>query len=240
MEPETEIVSDAPIGRSRRKAANKATELESALPAVVVASAGEPVVRRLPGQAQLEQGNCGVEEIRELEVVRVPANPRLVLASYEVGGVKQVVRVLVGVNRNFRPRMRLKAQRGSGENAPWKLVGRRPRLPGTPTFSERARSAGPCSGQRPTSTPGWCRSYAATRRRRPRPVRRCSPSWTRRSHNGARRSAQHSRAGCRTGRDWTPCSPRRASIMVPAVRCSASKTSPGSPPPPSRLRMWVE
>ena len=130
-EPETEIVSDAPV-RSRRKVAKKATTtgaeesavtgvgavVESTLPAGV-ATAGEPVVQRLPD-----------EEIRELEVVRIPANPRLVMATCEEDGVKRVVKVWVGINRNFRPRMRLRAQRGSTQNAPWKLVGRRPRLPG--------------------------------------------------------------------------------------------------------------
>jgi hypothetical protein len=87
--------------------------------AVVEERAGEERGRRLPD-----------EEIRELMVERIVPNPRLVLASYEARGVKQLVKVWVGVNRNFRPRMTLKAQRGATEYAPWKLVGRRPRLPG--------------------------------------------------------------------------------------------------------------
>ena len=131
MEPETEIVSDAPIGQSRRKAAKKATELESALPGEVVGTAGEPVVRRLRDQAHPEQvQRLPDQEICELEVVRVPPNPRLVLGSYEKDGVKQVVKVWVGINRNFKPRMKLKAQRGEGENEPWRLIGKRPRLAG--------------------------------------------------------------------------------------------------------------
>jgi phosphoglycolate phosphatase-like HAD superfamily hydrolase len=69
MEPETEIVSDGPIGRSRSKVAKKASELESVLPADVVGSAGQERVERLPVQARPEQGGCGPEEIRELEVV---------------------------------------------------------------------------------------------------------------------------------------------------------------------------
>ena len=141
-EPETEIVSDAPIGRSKRREAKKATgacaeksavtvfESERAHPVVVEAAASEPVERRLSDQAQLEQGGCGAEEIRELVVERLVPNPRMVLASYEEDGQKRVVRVVVGVNRNFKVRMRLKAQRGSDENAPWRLIGRRPRLPG--------------------------------------------------------------------------------------------------------------
>ena len=141
-EPETEIVSDAPIGRSKRREAKKATgacaeksavtvfESERAHPVVVEAAASEPVERRLSDQAQLEQGGCDAEEIRELVVERIVPNPRMVLASYEKDGQKRVVRVVVGVNRNFKVRMRLKAQRGSDENTPWRLIGRRPRLPG--------------------------------------------------------------------------------------------------------------
>ena len=142
-EPETEIVSDTPV-RLRRKAAKKATPagadksvvtglgavLESGLPAVVAASTGEPVVQQLCDQAQLERGSCGNEETRELVVERIVPNPRMVLASYEKDGQKRVVRVVVGVNRNFKVRMRLKAQRGADENARWRLIGRRPRLPG--------------------------------------------------------------------------------------------------------------
>jgi hypothetical protein len=145
MEPEIEIVSDAPTGRSRRKAAKKSTatgaeestvtgkgaELDSAQPCVVVAPANEPVVRRLPDEAEPEVvQRLPDREVCELEVMRLPANPRLILAYCELDGVTQVVRVWVGINKNFRPRMRLKAQRGASENAPWKLVGRRPRLPG--------------------------------------------------------------------------------------------------------------
>jgi hypothetical protein len=137
MEAETEIVSDVPV-RSRRKAAKKATAVGADKPAVTGFGAGvesphptvEPVVRRLPVPVEPDQGGCGAEEIRELVVERVPQNPRLVLASYEVDGRKQVVRVWVGVNRNFKVRMRLKAEPGADENAPWKLIGRRPRLPG--------------------------------------------------------------------------------------------------------------
>lgn len=98
------------------------------------AAAGCEAVKKILSPAVVEGsaegGGIGVQEIRELMVERLAPNPRLVLASYEEAGRKQLVRVFVGVNRNFRPRMRLKAQRGSSENEPWQLVGRRPRLPG--------------------------------------------------------------------------------------------------------------
>jgi hypothetical protein len=50
----------------------------------------------------------------------------LLICSFEEGGRKELVKVLVGVNRNFKLRMRLRARRGATENAPWELVGRRP------------------------------------------------------------------------------------------------------------------
>jgi hypothetical protein len=138
MEAEIEIVSDAPIGRLRRKAAKEATAVGADKPAVTGFGAGlesahpavERVVRRQPVPVEPDQGGCGAEEIRELVVERVPQNPRLVLASYTVAGRKEIVRVWVGVNRNFKVRMRLKAERGTGENALWRLIGKRPRLPG--------------------------------------------------------------------------------------------------------------
>jgi hypothetical protein len=86
---------------------------ERALLAVVVDSAGRESGARLAD-----------EEIRELVVERIVANPRLVLASYEVDGRKQLVKVWIGSsNRNFGPQMRLWAQRGALSDAPWKLVG---------------------------------------------------------------------------------------------------------------------
>src|SRR5262245_53675257 len=102
MEPETEIVSDAPP-RAKPRAAKKATATggdkptvtgfgagtESAESALVIGAtfdrnrsdADEPIVRWPPDEAQVEQGGHGAEGIRELEVVRIPLNPRLVLAS---------------------------------------------------------------------------------------------------------------------------------------------------------------
>jgi len=149
MEPETEIVSDAPV-RSRRKAAKKAAperreavvgmsddvitqrEIAAILGVGVgtVARDQHPAAPNGARDAQIIAQAMQPEEIRELEVVRVVPNPRMVLASYEKDGQKRVVRVVVGVNRNFKVRMRLKAQRGSDENTRWRLIGRRPRLPG--------------------------------------------------------------------------------------------------------------
>src|SRR5262245_35549259 len=78
--------------------------LESALLGVDWASANE---ERACGQPD--------EEIWELAVERIPPNPRMVLAAYEVDGRKEVVRVWVGINRNFKVKMKLMAQRGATE-----------------------------------------------------------------------------------------------------------------------------
>ena len=64
-------------------------------------------------------------EVVELEVIRVYPNPRL-LAAKTAGGF--VVQVLVPKNRNFRPRMQIKARRGPG--SAYYLEGRCPRYPG--------------------------------------------------------------------------------------------------------------
>jgi hypothetical protein len=133
MAAETEIVSDAPSSRLKRRGAKKAraacveasavavfeAEPESVEPAACVARAGEERVRREPDG-----------EVRELVVERMVPNPRMVLGSYWDGEEKRVVKVWVGSNKNFKVRMRLKAQRGEAEGAPWRLIGRRPRLPG--------------------------------------------------------------------------------------------------------------
>jgi hypothetical protein len=130
-EPETEIVSDTPV-RLRCKAAKKVAAIHANTKTELVKDElAEPVSGRLANQAQPEQSGGGAEEIRELVVEKLPLNPRMVWASYEgLKGEKQLVKVWVGVNRNFKPRMILKATRPESENAPWRLVGRRPRLPG--------------------------------------------------------------------------------------------------------------
>jgi predicted transcriptional regulator len=148
MEPESEIVSDVPVGPRRKAAKKAAPERREAIKEMTVGGMTQREIGDVLGVSQAAVGidlkleqNCSKDaatieraiqdaEIREFVVERIPQNPRLVLAAYEEDGVKQVVKVWVGINRNFRQRMRLSAQRGANENAPWELVGRRPRLPG--------------------------------------------------------------------------------------------------------------
>jgi hypothetical protein len=148
MEPETEIVVELPGLPLRHKRAKKTVserheavmemttnrgaqrETEACNDAPAQEQAHSPIVTPEGVRRLSDEGQAPEEEMRELTVEKRPLNPRLVLASYEEGGVKRVVKVWVGANRNFRPRMVLKARRGPTEYEPWTLVGRRPRLPG--------------------------------------------------------------------------------------------------------------
>jgi hypothetical protein len=77
-----------------------------------------------------EPSKSGVVEV---EVVKLCLNPRLVMARYKDGTVERVIKVKVGVNRNFRSRMKLALERPvdwESRVLPWEYRGRRPRLPG--------------------------------------------------------------------------------------------------------------
>ena len=127
MEPETEIVSDAPV-RSRRKAAKKAApERREA----VVGMSDDVITQREiaailgvgVGTVARDQHPAAPNGARDAQIIAQAMQPEEIREL-------EVVRVVVGVNRNFKVRMRLKAQRGADENARWRLIGRRPRLPG--------------------------------------------------------------------------------------------------------------
>jgi hypothetical protein len=69
----------------------------------------------------------------EVEVVRIPPNPRLVRVKYHDEGQEHQILVRVGRNANFKPRMKLKLERPSdwaSRTKPWEYKGRLPRLPG--------------------------------------------------------------------------------------------------------------
>ena len=77
-----------------------------------------------------EPSKSGVVEV---EVVKLCLNPRLLMARYKEGTVERVIAVRVGVNRNYRPRMKLVLERPvdwESRVLPWEYRGRRPRLPG--------------------------------------------------------------------------------------------------------------
>ena len=66
----------------------------------------------------------------KVKILRICANPRLVLCAYSDGGFERRVLVRVGRNRNFTPRMELKAVRPARETEPWLYQGRLPRFRG--------------------------------------------------------------------------------------------------------------
>jgi hypothetical protein len=66
----------------------------------------------------------------KVKVLRVCANPRLVLCGYQDEGLERRVLVRVGRNANFVPGMELKALRSAKETEPWLYQGKLPRLRG--------------------------------------------------------------------------------------------------------------
>jgi hypothetical protein len=86
------------------------------------------------GQSALdEKKELSTSGVVEVEVVKLCLNPRLLIARYKEGTVERVIKVKVGVNRNFRPRMKFALERPVDSESrvlPWEYRGRRPRLPG--------------------------------------------------------------------------------------------------------------
>jgi hypothetical protein len=66
----------------------------------------------------------------KVKILRICANPRLVLCAYQDGGLERRVLVRVGRNRNFVRGMELKALRQAKETEPWVFEGKLPRLRG--------------------------------------------------------------------------------------------------------------
>jgi hypothetical protein len=66
----------------------------------------------------------------KVKILRICANPRLVLCAYEDDGLERRVLVRVGRNENFVPRMELQAVRGATETEPWVFEGKLPRRKG--------------------------------------------------------------------------------------------------------------
>jgi hypothetical protein len=65
-----------------------------------------------------------------VKVLRVCANPRLVLCTYSEGGTERRVLVRVRSNVFFRRAMELEAVRAANETEPWSYEGRLPRFAG--------------------------------------------------------------------------------------------------------------
>ena len=97
------------------------------LAAKTAALAAEAERERMSRDPITESGN----EI-ELEILRIPPNPRMVICQYRaVSGERRCV-VRVGWNKNFRAGMRLAVKRpaNGAEAEPWAYDGSLPRRPG--------------------------------------------------------------------------------------------------------------
>ena len=114
-----------PAGRKARiKRAQESTsaeEPEIAKALLATNESEEPVLER---EVPVESAEVKVK------ILRICANPRLVLCAYSEGGFERRVLVRVGRNRNFTPRMELKAVRPARETEPWLYQGRLPRFRG--------------------------------------------------------------------------------------------------------------
>jgi len=66
----------------------------------------------------------------KVKILRICANPRLVLCAYQDDGLERRVLVRVDKNRNFTCGMELKAIRPARESEPWGYQGKLPRLRG--------------------------------------------------------------------------------------------------------------
>ena len=134
---ELEIIEARPVRRRRKK------KNETLVKSFEASEA--PAVMRTGSVAASEQGAVGGQSsldwekepsksgVVEVEVVRLCLNPRLLMARYKEGTVERVIKVKVGVNRNYRPRMKLALERPvdwESRLLPWEYRGRRPRLPG--------------------------------------------------------------------------------------------------------------
>ena len=132
---ETEIWSDGPRRRKvklREASRDGALSGKELIGSVKAAAEAEPA--RGKEQEDLEQGN-GLQQAAwvgkvMLTVLRVCANPRVVLCAYSEGGTECRVLVRVGRNVNFIRGMEFEAQRGQKAGEPWGYEGRLPRFRG--------------------------------------------------------------------------------------------------------------
>jgi hypothetical protein len=83
-----------------------------------------------PKESVVEPAEPAKGEGVKVKVLRVCANPRLVLCGYQDGGLERRVLVRVGRNSNFTPGMKLEALRSSKETEVWGYTGRLPRFKG--------------------------------------------------------------------------------------------------------------
>jgi hypothetical protein len=115
--------------RPQESKSAKEPEIAKASPAP---NDGAEEVYKQKGLADLAPNSFVTNEHEEVKVkvLRLCANPRLVLCGYQDNGLERRVLVRVGRNANFMPGMVLKAMRPARETEPWGYQGKLPRLRG--------------------------------------------------------------------------------------------------------------
>jgi hypothetical protein len=124
-----------PGGRkARHKRAQESIRVEKPeiAKALSVTNNGVEEVLKQEGLADLVPNSFVTNEHEEVQVkvLRVCANPRLVLCGYQHEGLERRVLVRVGRNGNFVRGMELKAIRPARESELWGYQGKLPRLRG--------------------------------------------------------------------------------------------------------------
>jgi hypothetical protein len=131
-EVETEIWSDVPRrGKEKKGKAALAGVLSGQEPVELPGAVVEP--ERQAGQEAIGEASS-VESggLTEVTIVRICANPRMLLCEY-AEGLLTCQRILVRVpksNTFFRRGMKLRARRSAREGEPWVYEGRMPRFAG--------------------------------------------------------------------------------------------------------------
>ena len=141
---EIEVFRDVPAkpGKKRRphrEAVGKVTEATQLADVKMPGQEGGLAAQALEGRGEHGKegstnrgGKVFCQQV-EVEVVKIPPNPRLVWVEYHEEGGEHKILVRVGRNANFKPRMRFKLERPadwSSRTKPWDYRGRLPRLPG--------------------------------------------------------------------------------------------------------------
>jgi hypothetical protein len=125
---EVEIRTDLParikVGRKRAKDSD---------PHEVGLSSGLATVKSREVQREEEISASANAPVVELEVLRIPANPRMILCRYWILGEERRCMVGVGRNSNFMRGMKLRLQEPndpSAQSEPWPYTGPLPRRRG--------------------------------------------------------------------------------------------------------------
>ena len=125
---EVEIRTDLPAKIKRERRRTTTTEPHEAKP-----SPNGAMPEPMKVQAEEETSASASGPLVELEVLRIPPNPRLVICRYWVWGEERRCMVCVGRNSNFVPRMKFWLAEPSDPLArvrPWPYTGRLPKRRG--------------------------------------------------------------------------------------------------------------